>query len=549
MSETALAGSDKLRAQRDRFVAFAFASADMLLELDGTGHVTYAGGACDKLLGVAPDQLNRAAFLDLIHPEDRPMAVEALRRLRDGARIDRLRLDMLSGKAAVPALLSGIALHGTAGSLHLSVSRNRAGHSERRIGAKPATTAGFADLATARLREAHAGGENCCMTLVSMPVEDGAEAEMMKTLEAALRAWSIGGDSVARLENGAIGIIHDAGIETSVLKGRLRETLAAFDHDDLTALRLGRMELDGDGTDPDATKALVYVINKFAESGEALSATSLSQACKAAMNETLTKVASFRTLIGGPQFCFAFQPIVCLNNWSIHHFEALARLSQGDKFVLPSRFISFAEDVGVVTEMDMIVCRKAMAVLRDNAGIPPAANIAINVSGRSLVNQAFGDALIRLLKENQWQIPRLLIEITESAEISDLALANKLVHKLRALGCRICLDDFGAGAATFHYLRALEVDFVKIDGSYILDAFDTRHGKPFLRAMALLCKELGIRTIGEMVEDERSVLLLRELQVNFGQGYYFAKPNTDATRVPLPPKPFGRGQAQMAMGV
>jgi EAL domain-containing protein (putative c-di-GMP-specific phosphodiesterase class I) len=540
--------ADKLRAQRDRFVAFAFASADMLLELAPDGRVAFAGGACDKLLGAAADGLAGADFLSLIQPDDRAMVTEALRRLRGGARIERLRVDMLAGTTPVPMLLSGIALQGAQGPVHLSVSRNRAGPAERRDCAKPMTSEGLADLATTRLREACQSGESYSLTLLAVPADDGADAAMTKALETSLRAWSVGGDSVARLENGTIGIIHDAGIGKAALQERLRETLSAFDHDDLAALRLGTMELDGDGTDPDAAKALVYVINKFAESGEALSVSSLGQACKAAMGETLAKVANFRSLIGGPQFCFAFQPIVCLTNWSIHHFEALARLAQGDKFVLPSRFVSFAENVGVVTELDMIVCRKAMAVLRDNAGIPPAAHLAINLSGRSLTNQAFADALTRLLKENQWQIPRLLIEITESAEISDLGVANKLVQKLRTLGCRVCLDDFGAGAATFQYLRALEVDFVKIDGSYILDAFDTRHGKPFLRAMANLCSELGIRTIGEMVEDERSVHLLRELQVNFGQGFYFAKPSTDATRVPLPAKPFGRVRAQMAIG-
>lgn len=548
MAETTVVGADKLRTQRDRFVAFAFASADMLLEIDADGRVSFAGGACDKLLGAAAEHLTGAAFLDLIHPDDRGMAGEALRRLRGGARIDRLRVDMLAGATAVPALLSGIALHGPQGPLHLSISRNRAGRPERHGVARPTTTEDFAGLATARLREARQGGEHYSLTLVAMPANDGGDDAVARAVEGALRAWSVGGDSVARLENGTIGIIHDSAIEAAALEGRLRETLSAFDHDGLAAPRMGTMDLDGEAADADTTKALVYVINKFAESGEPLSASSLSQACKAAMSETLAKVANFRSLIGGPQFCFAFQPIVCLTNWSVHHFEALARLSQGGKFVLPSRFISFAEDVGVVTELDMIVCRKAMGVLRDNAGIPPAAHLAINLSGRSLTNPAFADALIRLLKENQWQIPRLLFEITESAEIADLTMANKLVHKLRALGCRVCLDDFGTGAATFHYLRALEVDFVKIDGSYILDAFDTRHGKPFLRAMASLCAELGIRTIGEMVEDERSVHLLRELQVNFGQGFYFAKPNTDATRTPLPPKPFGRVHAQMIVG-
>jgi EAL domain-containing protein (putative c-di-GMP-specific phosphodiesterase class I) len=111
---------------------------------------------------------------------------------------------------------------------------------------------------------------------------------------------------------------------------------------------------------------------------------------------------------------------------------------------------------------------------------------------------------------------------------------------VRKLGCRVSLDDFGSGHSAFQILRALEVDFVKIDGNFVTDALDTRHGKPFLRAIAQLCADIGIETIGERVENTGSIDLLREVSVSYGQGYFFAKPLPNvsdfAAKLAVPPK-------------
>ncbi len=542
----ALTAGDKLRAQRDRFLAFAFAGADMLVEISATAQITFAAGVTEKVVGWSGDDLDGRDFLAVIHDSDRVMIAEALRRLRAGSRLERLRVDFLNGETAVPCFVSAINRRAEDGVLHLSVSRNRTPEERRSSG--PMSVERFASLASERVLEAKRGGEFYNVTFLSVSEEGERNAAMMDAIQGTLRAWSVGGDSIALLDNGALGIIHDAAVDTPSLEGRLRETLDEFDRDGLSSLRLGTLPLDADLGTQDLSKALVYIVNKFAENSETFDIASLSHGYKAAMSETLTKVANFRSVIGGSQFCFAFQPIVCMNRWTTHHYEALGRIAQGGRHVLPSHFVSFAEDVGIVHELDWVVCKKAMQVLRDNAGIPPASHLAINLSGQSLTNHRFVGDLILLLRENRWQIPRLLIEITESAEIDNLVEANKVVQALRGLGCRFCLDDFGAGAATFHYLRALTVDFVKIDGSYILDAFDTRHGKPFLRAMVSLCMDLGIRTIGEMVEEEKAVHLLREIQVNYGQGYYFAKPAADASHLSLPPKPFGRVPGHVSVG-
>ncbi|MBM3510694.1 MAG: EAL domain-containing protein [Alphaproteobacteria bacterium] len=117
-----------------------------------------------------------------------------------------------------------------------------------------------------------------------------------------------------------------------------------------------------------------------------------------------------------------------------------------------------------------------------------------------------------------------MFEVTESAEIINLEQTNKLIRELRDKGHHVCLDDFGAGAAAFQYLRALDIDFVKIDGSYVREALSKPNGKSFLKAMASLCADIGIDTIAEMVEDEPVAKFLIEACVKYGQGYLFGKP-------------------------
>ena len=104
---------------------------------------------------------------------------------------------------------------------------------------------------------------------------------------------------------------------------------------------------------------------------------------------------------------------------------------------------------------------------------------------------------------------------------------NVVIQRLRTTGHAVCLDDFGAGAAAFQYLRALEVDVVKIDGMYVREALQSQTGKPFLKAMAGLCRDLGVGVVAEMVEDKSVVSFLLECGIQFGQGILFGEPSLD----------------------
>lgn len=540
-----------LQDQRDRFVSFAFAGADLLLEVGQADKVTYAAGMTELLLGRTNKELTGTDLPSLVRPADRYTLSEALRRIEKGGRFDSLKITLAppsEGQAGHDMVMSGLCTHPERGSLHL-VFRKMNGATLAATASSPQPgqridTADFVAMVQDRLKSGDSAADDYALTLVDVPKADGMTAEeatdFFATVEGYLRAVSVGGTSVGRLRDDKFGVLSEHALDGQETKRRITTIAQEIDPDGPPPeIHTACVGMKDDGLSAsDLTKALVYTINKFvAEGGEKVSITTLAEGYRAALDDTLSRVSHFRSVINSDKLVFVYQPIVGIEDWSIHHYEALARVRQGDQIFLPSSFVTFAEDVGVVNELDMIVCRRAIETLKSDTMIPPGAKMAINLSGRSMGNSAFIQKLMELLTANRELMPRLLFEITESAEMHNLDEANWIVQRLRTMGCKLCLDDFGAGAASFPYLRALEVDFVKIDGSYIMDAFDTHYGLPFLRAMSHLCRELKIATIGEMVEDAKTLKLLRQVGIGYAQGFYFARPGEDMSKFALPPKP------------
>ena len=117
---------------------------------------------------------------------------------------------------------------------------------------------------------------------------------------------------------------------------------------------------------------------------------------------------------------------------------------------------------------------------------------------------------------------------------------NAFIQELRAEGHKVCLDDFGVGAVAFEYLRALEVDFVKIDGSYVRDAMASKKGGHFLKAIGGLCRDLGIETVAEMIEAEAQVPFLVGCGIEYGQGHLFGRPAAKLVPTDPAPRPIAR---------
>ncbi len=281
---------------------------------------------------------------------------------------------------------------------------------------------------------------------------------------------------------------------------------------------------DSHGSGADSVQLMLCSVNRGCESHTERGFDSLSLELERSARDTSGMLTFFHNVVSREDFDIAFQPIVDLASRDIHHFEALARF-ETDVIHSPYEMITFAERTGLIFDFDLAMCRRVLAALEDanRSGTHPT--LAANLSGLSLGNPAFVEALHQLLGRHPAISSQLMFEITESAAIRDLAQANEVIQGLRDAGHQVCLDDFGAGASALKYLHALEVDIVKIDGGYIRSAMATKRNRAFLEAVVGLCANLGVETIAEMVQDRRCADLVQDCGVDYAQGYFFGRPS------------------------
>jgi EAL domain-containing protein (putative c-di-GMP-specific phosphodiesterase class I) len=220
-----------------------------------------------------------------------------------------------------------------------------------------------------------------------------------------------------------------------------------------------------------------------------------------------------------------YQPIVSLADGRIAHHEALVRLLDEDdgRVVGPASFLPAAERYGLIGEIDRRVLDKVAERLAHHD--PEDGGIAMNLSALSVTDPDMLAHIEHGLARHGADPARLVIEVTETASISDMPVAREFCQRAHALGCSIALDDFGAGFGSFHYLKHLPFRYLKIDGAFIRGLPDSPHDQLVVRALVGLVREMGQQTIAEFVGDRRTLELLRELGVDYAQGFHVGRPH------------------------
>lgn len=230
------------------------------------------------------------------------------------------------------------------------------------------------------------------------------------------------------------------------------------------------------------------------------------------------------------QFMLFAQPIVPVNASGAggQHIELLLRLRADDgSMVAPGSFIPAAERFGMMPLIDRWVVRQAFTTItRYNRGghVPKLRSCAINLSGASLGDEGFLPFVFQQLDASGVEPGTICLEITETSAIANLSAAAEFIRALRARGCRFALDDFGAGMSSFKYLKTLEVDYLKIDGSFVKDMLADRTSFAMVEMINHIGHVMNIRTIAECVETPDVLDALRAIGVDYAQGFAIARP-------------------------
>jgi diguanylate cyclase (GGDEF)-like protein/PAS domain S-box-containing protein len=241
-------------------------------------------------------------------------------------------------------------------------------------------------------------------------------------------------------------------------------------------------------------------------------------------------------------FELAFQPIAPIQGGAAARYEVLVRLRAGEDILYPpGSFIPTAEQFGLIHEVDTVVVRKAIHALAAQPRHDPPVSFSINLSGLSVGDPQMLALIEHELDQVDIDHQRVVFEITESAACEDINRAMDFIARLRRLGCRVALDDFGVGFSSFSYLKHLKVDIIKIDGSFIRDIANSKEDQLFVKALVDVARGMGMQTVAEFVENADSLRLVRRLGVDYAQGYYVGKPRAEPAPAMLPGVVAGQG--------
>lgn len=220
-----------------------------------------------------------------------------------------------------------------------------------------------------------------------------------------------------------------------------------------------------------------------------------------------------------------FQGVYHAEGGELSHLEVLVRMvdeSDPSRLIMPGHFIPHAEKTGKILDIDRWVLRHSIRLLAQHPGMP---SLAVNISGRSFDQPTLPQYIAEQLASGGVAPRRLLVELTETSAVSDLQDAERFIESLRKTGCSTCLDDFGSGFASFAYLKHLKADVLKIDGLFIRDLPNDHDNQVFVKSIVDVARGLGKRTVAEFVENEETLLMLRQFGIDMVQGYHLDKPS------------------------
>ena len=501
----------------ERFVAFAFAGAEIMAESEPGGTITYAAGAFQNRFGRPAETFVGNKLASLVAPADQEALEMALAMLTQRGRLNPMMV-RLADSARTPLALAGILLPGQGGPDRLCLTFARPPEQSSTL-LRPLGAQSFTRTTQARLREGAC--QQVHLLEIKASGEDG-EPDMTRLGEA---IHAISPDAHAgELSPGRYGLLgsDEALLDLLATPGALEAALR--EKGVQAAVTATSLNLASHGLTPaQATRALRMALTSFARGGaRALNEAGFGKDLAGHIQRAGRKAEILNRVIRDGKFNLLFQPIVTLADRSPHHYEALIRPRPIPELPLsgPQEFVMLTEAVGLADDLDMRI-----AALTCDHAAEAGLQIGFNISGQSAQNPAFRGRLIRLLEAHQavragW----VMVEMTETAEIEDVAEALLTAQALRQIGVAFCLDDFGAGAADLRLLHALTPNIVKLDGSYIPGIANPGRERAFIGGMVEIARATGAEMVAERIETEAEAAILTSLGVQYGQGWLFGRP-------------------------
>jgi hypothetical protein len=417
---------DKLKQQRDRFLAFSFASADLFIEVEPDGVISYSLGAARSLTGVNETNIQGQQWLELFAKEDRATVAEMRNKAKMGKRCGPYLIklaDSIGGGRQ--AIVTGITMPsdpkfyltiGFTNVLMAKYAQQVRAVEEHELLDKDT----FLYAAREALDMARSLGQDLDLTLLDIDniadikqrLGDEKWQKFSDSITHLLNSKSADGQAAAEIKEGRYSIIHDSTVNADSLKEEIVRLSRETDPDGAEFV-VGSKTVSADLSslsERDTTKALIYTINEFERKGTSMTIESLNGGFKNYVSTNAQKIVQFKTMVEQLNFDLHFQPIVSLETGDVKHFEMLSRFKDNES---TQEWIVFGEDIGMAADFDIAVCERAINyLLYKSQG--RRTKFAVNLSGQSIQNEQFFKTLHAKLSMNKELSERLMFEITES---------------------------------------------------------------------------------------------------------------------------------------
>lgn len=562
---------NNIKEQRDRFLAFAFASADLFLEITPRGKIAFTLGAAKGLTGIDDKTLTGKNWMELFAPTEQArlkyIQDESLPGKRCGPIIINMDSQISNRKGVITAIkmpntenlyvtlglsnelmekLAVLEEEGFDDSLYNrskfpdeekfndSVYNQGQFPDEEKFDDSIYNKIEFLDEAEAVFEFARTQNKDPEVTCFDFGRTETIPEEnlgaIMDEIAALMRAQSIDGKAAGEIGEGRYSLIHDSTITAEEINKQIEEIVKKHAPDseglDITSKTI---QADTNNTsNEEAARGLFYTIEAFENKGaKELKSGSLKDGLKDHALSNKEKIKILKNTIDRLEFNFNFMPIVEMETRIADHYEILCRFDEGDT----KEWIMLGEDSGLCGKLDLAVCERIINHIHFKEGGTPT-KFALNFSSHSLKEKKFIDSFIKSLGKRGDLSSRISIELINATHIQNLEKTTELLQRLREKGHRVGLDDFGIDIKSFSLLKTMNVDYIKIAERYTQKITTSPATVIMLEKLTKICKDMGIQVIAKHIEDQEQAKILRESGLEYGQGYLYASPSTKPNYIP-----------------
>jgi PAS domain S-box-containing protein len=571
-------------AERDQlFQLISENAADMIALVDSDGRRLYNSPAYQRVLGYSPEELTETSAIEQIHPDDRPRVSQAAEKARLSGQGERVEYRIRHKDGSWRFLEStACAIRDATGQTNKLVIVNR-DITERKRAEEMLVHNAFHDgltnlpnraLFLDRLQHAltlskkhsnyrfavllidvdefkiindslgHAAGDDLLIQIGQRLKDSVRRADTVsRSRMSEVPRLPTNDDTLARLGGDEFAILLDdirGPIEAVRVAERVQAELAIPFVVDRQEIVISASIGIASSTSPhtqaeDLVRDADIAMYRAKRSGKARCEVS-DTAMHANALKRLRLETDLRKALDHGEFRVYYQPIVSLQTGKITGFEALSRWQRPEGIVPPVEFIAVAEEIGLIVPMNRQLLREACQHLRSwQSEFPssPPLTMSVNISARDFAQPDLASDIRNCLEETGVDPGCLQLEIIETIAMGDAEKSGHVLSQLKALGVRLSIDDFGTGYSSLSRLRRIPVDTLKIDRAFIFHMDSDPESREIVRIIIMLAHNLGLKVVAEGTETEEHINLLKQLNCEMAQGYFFSRPADDQAMTKL----------------